>query len=687
MNKTYLKAIGIGLLSVMSFKGFAGGGGGNITPGFTSTTVCEGSTTVLNSTSTTSSGNIVLLEWDFDIDGTYDATGATTNYIFPSSGTFLVRLRVTTDAPEMDSIDVNVSVSPFPNAAFSASEVCKGEPTAFSDLSTIASGSIVSWNWDFDNNALFNDGTGQNVSHDFQNSGTYTAGLQVTSDMGCVSQVYNTITVNPLPNATFTFANVCIGDQTQFTASANVTSGSVTGYSWDFDNDGQFDDGTGAQISFQFLDAGTHQVNLQVTTDEGCTSETTSFVTIAPLPVIIFNVNGQCEGTPVQFINQSSNQVGTITYDWDFGDGQSSNVVSPSHVYASEGIYTVELTGTSSYGCVNSGSQSIEIFPGASASFTFNEVCTGFITDFVNTSTADGSNIENYLWTFGDNNASVAQNPSHQYGYAGLYPVTLVVYTTEGCRDTATADVNVWALPTPHINWDGPLQFCDGEDVELSVELLTGQSSIWSNASTGASITVTESGVYIVNVFDNHGCQQKDSAEVTVWELPAVTTNNDTTVSLGYDVPLWASGANYYSWDPATYLDNPSSDMPTSVSPLETITYTVTGTDLNGCVNSADVTVTVNPDYTLETVNLFTPNNDGYNDFWKIKNVDLYSDCTVQVYNRWGVEVFSQKGYQNNWDGTFKGEQLPDATYYYVITCDGTDKEYDGAISILRNKK
>jgi len=686
MNKSYLKVIGLGLLSVLSVKGYAGGS--SIAPGFTSTSVCEGSNTILTSTST-GTGNIVSWEWDLDNDGVFDdATGSTVVYTFPSSGTFPVGLKVTSDVPEMDSIYLNVVVNPFPNALFTANSVCKGEPTSFMDLSTIPQpGTIVSWYWDFDNDGFFDDGSGQNISNDFQNSGTYTVGLQVASNMGCVSQVYiNTVTVNPLPNATFTFENQCIGDLTHFIASANVSSGNVTNYTWDLNNDHVFGDATGAEIDFQFLGAGNYPVTLRVTTDQGCIAEVTNYVTIAPLPIIIFNVDGQCEGAPVQFLNQSSNQVGTIIYTWDFGDQQTSNDINPAHVYQADGIYTVTLTGVSSYGCENSASQTISIKPAPAASFTYNEVCTGFITHFENTSTADGSSIENYLWTFDDDNASVAQNPSHQYGYAGLYTVTLVVYSTEGCRDTATANVNVWALPTPHIVASGPLAFCDGGSVDLSVTLDEGYAAIWSTAQTTASINVTLDGQYIVNVFDEHGCQQKDSINVTVWALPVIEVSNDTTISLGYDVPLWASGANWYEWFPATYLNYNNIVDPTSVSPLETITYTVVGTDLNGCLDSNRVTITINADHTLETINLFTPNGDGVNDYFRIRNINLYADCEVKVYNRWGVEVFSEKGYQNDWDGTYKDEKLPEATYYYVIKCDN-EKEFDGSISILRNKK
>ena len=117
---------------------------------------------------------------------------------------------------------------------------------------------------------------------------------------------------------------------------------------------------------------------------------------------------------------------------------------------------------------------------------------------------------------------------------------------------------------------------------------------------------------------------------------------------------------------------------------MATITYTVTGTDENGCVNSTEVTIEVIADYNFVTYNLFSPNGDNVNDYFEIKNIELYDDCNVVVYNRLGSKVFEADGYTNDWDGTYEGKELPDATYYYVITCEGTEKVYDGPISILR---
>jgi gliding motility-associated-like protein len=93
----------------------------------------------------------------------------------------------------------------------------------------------------------------------------------------------------------------------------------------------------------------------------------------------------------------------------------------------------------------------------------------------------------------------------------------------------------------------------------------------------------------------------------------------------------------------------------------------------------------VNVDYNLKPVNLFTPNGDGANPRFYVGNIECYSDCVVRVYNRWGLEVFSSNGYQNDWTGDdFNGDPLPDGTYYYIIECDGREDRFDGAVTILR---
>jgi len=82
--------------------------------------------------------------------------------------------------------------------------------------------------------------------------------------------------------------------------------------------------------------------------------------------------------------------------------------------------------------------------------------------------------------------------------------------------------------------------------------------------------------------------------------------------------------------------------------------------------------------------NTFSPNGDGINDTWNITNIELYPDCKVNIYNRWGQPVFSSVGYGQSWDGRYKGVLLPFSTYYYVIDLKNDSKPYSGSITIVR---
>ncbi len=668
------------ILSLVGATGFAN------TAEFTHTAVCLGSQSVFSSTSVASGGEtIVLWDWDLNADGQFtDAAGPVVSTVFPAAGTFQVGLRITTDLGTEVVAYRLVTVNPVPVADFTAPDVCKGANTMLTSTSSISGGSVVFWEWDLDNDGQYDDANGETLSHNFGNDGGYVVGLRVTSDLGCQSTTTATVVVDPQPTVNFAAQNFCLGNQTQFTAITSVGSGLISSLEWEWNGNNLFDDATGPTASTQFISDGNYLVGLKATSDQGCVADTFKLVTIAPYPYINFSFNTACQNEAVQFNNFTGNVVGTISYQWTFGTFGSSIQQAPAFTFQNSGTFPVTLTGTTSFGCAATLTQNVTVKPKPTADFTFTEVCLGFQTEFGNTSSPNGGSIQSYLWNFADANVSVATNPIHFYIASGVYNVRLIAYSTDGCRDTVVKPVNVWALPEPVITANGPVEFCDGGVVGIEVNP-EGVSRLWNTGEQTKGILVTTSGLYTVAVIDANGCRGEDSFGVTVHPLPVITVSNDTTVSLGEDAPLWANGASTYTWTPETFLDNSSTSRPVS-SPTSTITYTVSGEDANGCVSSADVTVSVLVDYNLVPVNLFTPNADGTNERFFIRNIDEYPDCKVSVFNRYGNLVFSAKPYNNDWTGTMNNSPLPEGTYYYIIDCDGRPDRFDGAVTILRGK-
>jgi gliding motility-associated-like protein len=112
--------------------------------------------------------------------------------------------------------------------------------------------------------------------------------------------------------------------------------------------------------------------------------------------------------------------------------------------------------------------------------------------------------------------------------------------------------------------------------------------------------------------------------------------------------------------------------------------YVVSVVDGNQC-KSADMTVVltdVDVDC-LRIPNVFTPNGDGVNDTWEIVNIEMFPAAEVRIFNRWGQQLFSSKGYAEPWDGSYRGHFVPAGTYMYVIDLFNDEEPYKGAVTIV----
>jgi gliding motility-associated-like protein len=172
------------------------------------------------------------------------------------------------------------------------------------------------------------------------------------------------------------------------------------------------------------------------------------------------------------------------------------------------------------------------------------------------------------------------------------------------------------------------------------------------------------------------------SVPIRLLELPKVDAGKDTSVTIGFGVRLLATGASSFVWRPKEGLDRDSTATPIA-SPRITTTYIVTGIDAAGCRNVDSVLVRVNNEADVDVVDVITPNGDGLNDVLFIKNLELYPENSILIFNRWGKEILQRKNYANDWDGTINGELLPTGVYFYVIQFGLTNRPKKGSFSII----
>ncbi len=155
---------------------------------------------------------------------------------------------------------------------------------------------------------------------------------------------------------------------------------------------------------------------------------------------------------------------------------------------------------------------------------------------------------------------------------------------------------------------------------------------------------------------------------VFVRALPEVSAGDDLRMGSGESVELIANGAENYEWLPDLYLNDRYSANPIA-TPSETVTYTLTGTDAFGCTASDSITLTVINEIFIP--NLFTPNQDGNNDTFKVYGTGI-NELQLRIYDRDGRLIFESKDkeeiMQTGWDGTFNGTPMPQGTYIWMVT-------------------
>ncbi|HEX8334658.1 MAG TPA: PKD domain-containing protein, partial [Segetibacter sp.] len=266
---------------------------------------------------------IIKWIWDFG-DNTTDSVRSPFK-TFNVAGTYNVNLKSISDVGCIAEITKPVSISPQPLAKFDVQKVlCVGSSITFSDSSTISSGTIVKWNWNFgDNTPIVVNTSASQVTHVFDVAGTYTVSLEVESSTGCKSIVFTkSIVINPFPVADFSFPNVCLpSGQAQFTNLSTIADGTQSSFSylWDFGDGGN---STLKDPLHIYTSASAVNVKLTVTSGNGCIKDTIKLLnTIYPQPKASFTVNPEvCLGDSIVFTDASNgNGSNVINWRWTFG--------------------------------------------------------------------------------------------------------------------------------------------------------------------------------------------------------------------------------------------------------------------------------------------------------------------------------------------------------------------------------
>jgi gliding motility-associated-like protein len=267
-------------------------------------------------------------------------------------------------------------------------------------------------------------------------------------------------------------------------------------------------------------------------------------IVIRDNPSAGYTVSDECAEDDVFFTNTSSSTgAGALTgFDWDFGDGDSSSVQSPSHSYSSGGQYNTRLIVTASNGCKDTATRTVTVHPLPTADFSYNGVClsNAIRVQYEDLSSGNGDSITSWSWSLGDGTNAIIQDPSHLYPNTDDRVVSLEVTTDEGCTDMVSDSVILQDPPLAGFGVEAAenkigavISLIDSSERTVSWEWTFGDGSIPSNDPEPEHIYSEPGNYRIVQIVRNEiGCP--DTAVRTIkidGELPeipnAISPNGD----------------------------------------------------------------------------------------------------------------------------------------------------------------
>jgi gliding motility-associated-like protein len=643
--------------------------------------------------------------WIHDIDN-YQVNDNQFNSskLFDNYGTYTTRLIAQNNFGCLDSVDSTFQVHPVPEASFDYTEVCFPFETNFQSTSSIAQGSVNFHRWKYGNGNVDTDIA--NTSQFYQSSGEYDVQLYIESNFGCKDSITQRIEHFEKPVANFTVGDFCRYDSVTVTNNSATLNDAITQHEWSTINqtDQRF------EPKFKYDSFGEKIISLVVTTENNCKDTITDTTYIHAIPEADFEFENVCAFTEWSGTNSSNILDGILqSYRWEI-DNNTWNSQDITNSFDEEGDYEVELIATSNFGCIDTITKTITIYPLPLVTFEITNSCTPEpvqIKALSSVSNGPTNIIASNNWDMGNGDQRFGDEIAYQYPDFGDYDIKLVSVTNNGCSDSTEQTATVH--PKPIANFGSDMQEgCSEWCVEL-FDLSTIASGRISNRewvledieNTSDSITVScfYNDTEIPQNYDirlivesDKGCTDEIVSQDYITVYPNAVADFDyqpydlTENNSGAYFQNWSRSADDYTWfmGDSTILREfePYHEYQESGDYLVTL---IANNEFN-CPDTVSKPLEVDPVYSYFIPNTFTPNDDGINEEFFVKSYNIVY-IELYIFNRWGDLIYQEEGASPRWDGTLNGNIVQIDTYVYkAFLTDIFNKRHEvvGHVNVIR---
>jgi gliding motility-associated-like protein len=361
-------------------------------------------------------------------------------------------------------------------------------------------------------------------------------------------------------------------------------------------------------------------------------------------------------------------------YQWNDQNGPIAGATSQTYQTTQAGTYSVTVGSGS---CAGTGQMVLTVNAIPTPALTSASIC-----DYDAIPTLDAGAYASATYQWNDQNGPIAGATAQTYTPTGAGTYSVDVTIPPGCTGSSSMSLTVNAAPLPSV---ADADICTDQQATLDAGV-AGASYQWSNGGNTQTISTNVAGTYSVLVTLNN-CTATDTAVVNVFAYPVapiVACNPGTgTFKFIYTWSPIAGAASYEvsedggaTWIPANTPTGPETHGLNITIPNFAVRAIGSGLCKIGASSEPIACEVVIP-------NIFTPNGDNVNEFFEIDNIEQYPNNNVQIFNRWGKEVYSVNGY-NNSNKKFDGKDSPDGVYFYIVDlADGTEPK-SGTVTISR---